>query len=405
MKPKIVFTMKLLNRFLFHLSFSLFIFAGILFFFSIEAYAQYSLYVGQTLDISPSYRGTLDAFAAYSDHSNDITINRKGNSATARIDQYFSGSATIECQYGYTYYVGSSRQHQTGHDYYTVTCKKSIVTLSQSVIQIAPGQEVKLSYSNSSGYTLPNAVWESDNREIITIDGSYRAFSSQEVTVKGIKPGECTIKFYGHTGEKDPECKVIVKENPLKKLSLSPSTLYIMVGKTGSFSTVKTPSDATTKITWESVDESIATVTSNGTIKGIKEGKTKIRAKAENGIEATGTVEIIGRPSSMHLPPEYEITEGFGLNLEPSFEPKGSNASGFQLTIEDPSVVEKRTSTYVFGKKPGKSKVTMTTYDGLSAETTIIVKESDEKFNSKIITDKISNINKTINKTLEYITK
>lgn len=65
----------------------------------------------------------------------------------------------------------------------------------------------------------------------------------------------------------------------------------IEVGESRMLTTTITPSDASDKsVTWKSSDESIATVTSSGTVKAIKPGVVTITATSSNG--KTSTLEI-----------------------------------------------------------------------------------------------------------------
>lgn len=369
-----------------------------------SAYGQMELYVGQHWEVGPSVSGRIDAIAFYSDHPNDISISKNSGSADIVIEQYFSDTATIECQYGYTYYIGGSRYHDTGHEYYEVRCKKSTVTLNKSTVEIAPGEEIKLSYTNSSGYTLPFCVWETDNEDIATVDDSYRALAKKEVTIKGKKSGECTIKFLARTGNDNPTCKVVVRDISLKKMTLSPASLSIMVGKTGYFKVNKVPENATTKITWESSDESIATVSSSGTIKGIKEGRVKITAISENGIRTTGDVTIVGLPQSVSIKPQYEINVGYGQPIELEFAPAGST-DYYTVNVEDPTIIEKRTSDYFYAKKVGKTKLTFKTRGGLVAETMLIVKPIDEKYKGSKVSKRISKVRDLFDQTKKILEK
>lgn len=65
----------------------------------------------------------------------------------------------------------------------------------------------------------------------------------------------------------------------------------IEVGESRILTTTITPSNASDKsVTWKSSDESIATVTTSGTVKGIKPGTVTITATSSNG--KTSTLEI-----------------------------------------------------------------------------------------------------------------
>lgn len=65
---------------------------------------------------------------------------------------------------------------------------------------------------------------------------------------------------------------------------------------TADLSATLSPTNATNKtVTWTSSNKNVATVSSNGKIKALKEGTTTITAQASNGKKATCSVTVIGQ--------------------------------------------------------------------------------------------------------------
>lgn len=95
--------------------------------------------------------------------------------------RYFEGTATIKCTYNFSYYGYDDRLHaSTGYEYFYVTCKAVTTTLSDSYVEINPGKQYSLKYSQSStpfGTMTPE--WESSNTDIVTINskGVIKALS------------------------------------------------------------------------------------------------------------------------------------------------------------------------------------------------------------------------------------
>ena len=78
-------------------------------------------------------------------------------------------------------------------------------------------------------------------------------------------------------------------------VSVSPTTLTLSEGATGTVTATVAPSNATNKtITWTSSNTSVATVTSSGTVTAVKEGTAVITAKSNNGKTATVNVTVTG---------------------------------------------------------------------------------------------------------------
>lgn len=121
--------------------------------------------------------------------------------------------------------------------------------------------------------------WSSSNESIAVAHAN-----GDECLIEGISPGEAIITANTPEGL-SATCKVTVvaKVIPVTGISLSRSRLEILENRTETLTAFLKPSDATnTKVTWSSTDESIATV-NDGTVRGIKPGRAKIKAETEDG--------------------------------------------------------------------------------------------------------------------------
>ena len=88
---------------------------------------------------------------------------------------------------------------------------------------------------------------------------------------------------------------VTVTENPSivipTDIAISPTSLELTVGESGSLLATVSPSNATNKtITWSSSDPSVASVTETGTVTAVGEGTAAITASTFNGLQATATI-------------------------------------------------------------------------------------------------------------------
>lgn len=121
--------------------------------------------------------------------------------------------------------------------------------------------------------------WSSSNESIAVAHAN-----GDECLIEGISPGEAIITANTPEGL-SATCKVTVvaKVIPVTGISLSKVWLEILENRTETLTAFLKPSDATnTKVTWSSTDESIATV-NDGTVRGIKPGRAKIKAETEDG--------------------------------------------------------------------------------------------------------------------------
>lgn len=337
-----------------------------------------SFYVGERGYINgPSYSGTMDAISWYSDKPNNISISGNANGANFVISSYFSGDATIECQYGYYYYSGTKRVNKTGHSYFKISCKKSKTVLDKTEVVIAPGEKIQLTYSTSSGYELPFVHWESKDKSIVSFDGSNKEYDVNPVTLTGENSGETTIILYANTGEENPTCHVVVKEVPATSLVLSPESLRLLKGKKGSFSCKMTPENASSSISWRSDDESIAKVSKGGVITATGEGKTKITATTDNGLSATGLVEVVPEPESVSLPSDIVVWTGYSVIISPELTPSNSITT-YKWKSESPSIATVDAKGNLKALQPGIATITVTTSNGKMASCKIKIEDAPE---------------------------
>ena len=109
-------------------------------------------------------------------------------------------------------------------------------------------------------------IWSSSNKTIATVSSSG--------TIKALKKGTVYIK--AKSNNQTIQCKVTVKEPP--KLNSNSITVYKGVPYTLKVQGTKE------KVTWSIENKNIATISSSGTVKGIKPGTTYATAKVDGQI-------------------------------------------------------------------------------------------------------------------------
>lgn len=206
-----------------------------------------------------------------------------------RVDGYWSGTATLSCSYSYSYYgfdgnihVGSSRKS------WGFTCQGYQIVLTPKSLTLDKGQSEILQFEVVGGSKgkLP-ANWESSDTKIAAVysSGDYTA----EVVARS--PGNCTITCYSYMGE-PVICNVKVNTFPPTSISITPTSAEVKEDQTINLTCSLLPSGASANLTWKSQDESIATV-SNGTVKGVKAGKTWITVETDNGLKARSEITVL----------------------------------------------------------------------------------------------------------------
>ena len=151
--------------------------------------------------------------------------------------------------------------------------------LQESSVTVKTGTSVQLHPYVSGSAAVQNVVYKSENESVATVDSLG--------LVTGVSNG--TTKVTATYSGKTVSCDVTVSDDApsVFDIILSQRTLDIVAGASSTLTA--TPTEPVT-INWKSDDTSIATVT-DGVVKGISEGTTKVWAFA-NGKEVDCTVNV-----------------------------------------------------------------------------------------------------------------
>jgi M6 family metalloprotease-like protein len=101
-----------------------------------------------------------------------------------------------------------------------------------------------------------------------------------------------------------------LKDNLGPSELLLPEEVEVMIGGTRQLQAVITPSTSTYVLTWESEDESVATVTDNGLVTAVAIGETHIYVRSDNGLEASCLVKVVELPDAATIRDFCTMEEG-----------------------------------------------------------------------------------------------
>ena len=117
-----------------------------------------------------------------------------------------------------------------------------------------------------------------------------------------------------------------IKTYSVESISLSLTNDEILVGATTQANVSFNPTNATNKnVTFSSLNEDVATVSSTGLVTGVNEGETTITAISEDGGKvSSATIKVVNAMKTLKIEGEDGYMEGCGVTDESS---AGSNAS------------------------------------------------------------------------------
>ena len=190
--------------------------------------------------------------------------------------------------------------------------------------------------------------------------------AAKKIKVTGVKPGtaKVTVKVTYKTSTKKSaktKTKKLTYTMKVAKASVALSgDSAVAVGSTTKLTTTKKASSRA-KITYTSSDETIATVSEDGTVKGVKAGKATITAKLTIGKDtATATQEVEVKNYVLSTVAQNKLTE---LTATVAGDTKNLKASDFTVKSEATNVVYPVSKVTVDSKDA--SKVTLTLFSEL----------------------------------------
>lgn len=208
---------------------------------------------------------------------------------------YFSGTATVECFFTYTYVEYDSKGRPHNHvgyksQYFSITCVTPTLTMQPSQLTIQPGESAEIKAIVSSGGQVRESLvqWTTNSSYSSVIETEYSTGTT--LKIKGVSPGTETVTA-NIGGGLTATCTVTVGYITPETISL-PNDKTIKIGQTITLTPTFTPSGANSDLIWRSSDTSVASVSSSGAVKGLAEGTTTITATTTNGLSASCLITV-----------------------------------------------------------------------------------------------------------------
>lgn len=208
--------------------------------------------------------------------------------------------------------------------------------MSKKSVKLKKGKKVTLKATiKPKNSTQKKIVWSSSKKSVATVT------SKGVVTAKG--NGTATIKATVKGTKIKATCKVKVI-TPVSKVKLSGKST-IEVGKTTTLKATVTPSSASNKkVVYSSSDTTVATVSSKGVVKGIKEGSVTITATAVDGSgkKATKVITVkkpVVQATDIKLDADkQDVFIGKTIKLTATIEPANTTDTSITWSSSDEAV-------------------------------------------------------------------
>ena len=216
-------------------------------------------------------------------------------------------------------------------------------------------------------------LWISDNEDVATVKNGV--VTSKET------PGKATIKAVSKTNnEVFAQCEVTVIQS-IDNFALSDESLRLRKGSEYTLGTIILPSNATNKtVEWSTSDESVATVTSDGTVTAVSAGTATIVAKTvDGGLTAVCAVKVLKEIESLSASSEKEILwNGEEVVINLSAEPSDHDED-FVYESSDSEVLKVDSDGRVTAIKSGEAKITIkSSVSGKTSEISFTVRQKVE---------------------------
>lgn len=274
----------------------------------------------------------------------------------------------------------------------TYSCKKekdksvavTEVRLDKSATTLVEGDTEELMATVMPENATDKGIeWKSSDESVATV--------SQTGLVTALKEGSSAITVITNDGGFKATCDVTVNKKVIAVTSvvLGNTELTLVEGEEEKLAVAVTPENATDKsVVWESGNESVATVSQEGLVTAVGEGKATITVKTNDGgfsasCEVTVKKKVIAVTGVKLSAASMTLRAGDKGTLTATVEPANATNKNVEWWTSDLDVVSVTSTSggsngYVEARGAGKATVTVKTEDGefsASCEITVEKKE------------------------------
>ena len=253
-------------------------------------------------------------------------------------------------------------------------------------------ENVTMQVGETKTLYLPYSITSKTLKSVSFYSASYKevevvSYTTSSVKVKALKATStpvivrCDYYYYinngGYTYQNGGAYDFMITvegETTVKPTKISiPSTSSVKVGGSFYFVPTVTPANATYTLTWESSDNTIASVNQSGMLTGISVGSASITVTTDNGKTATCKVTVSAKSvTSVSLKSTLSLEVGDTYTLTPTITPSDAETS-FTWSSDKSSVATVSQYGVVTAKGAGTANITVKTDNGKTATCKVTV--------------------------------
>lgn len=276
----------------------------------------------------------------------------------------------------------------------TVVSPIKSIKLENTQLTVKLNQEVvkmKATYTPTDA-TSKELVWTSSDTTVATVD------EDGLVTLLRAGTALITVRPAYNPYLAMAQCELTVLQSATG-FSLITSEITLEAGKKEKIKYKMEPESATTEIFWKSMNTSIATVNSDGTVVAVGPGKTYVVATTDNGFSASCQIIVTKAATGITLDVyNLKLAVGDTYQVVAQPNPKNSTEKTFTWRSQNSAIATVNSSGKVTGVKAGKTTIYVKTKSGKVVELYVTVYD-------KVTSMKLNYSKKTIGKGKKFTLK
>ena len=241
----------------------------------------------------------------------------------------------------------------------------SKIVISPAVTKIEKGDTLQLTAAPSPAETDPSVKWTSDKSSVASVS------SSGLVTARATGTARITATSTANSKVVTIRTLQVVDTKTVTSVEIESDTTVLFVGGSLTLGAEVLPATASQKVTWDSNNDSVATISSSGVVTGKAPGSATITVKA--GAKTDTLRLVVQRPTAVTEEPS-QVTSVAGINanlakLDDILRYATSQLDGLYVSgaIDKTEMNERKTTllnAFKMARFPWMSSKTITYYTG-----------------------------------------